>query len=144
MFAYNTIVSSSTGVTPHYAMFGHEATLHICGLGFPHSAEKRTMYHCKKDMLEERQCAYKSIREVQGGRGRQIAQNYKPLTQNIRARSLVWYFDPRIIPGKSHKLISFWAGPYQVTKVTTQALAEIKPVYYPGEERLLSLDVLKL
>ena len=28
-FAYNTTVSSSTGVTPHYAMFGNEAMLPV-------------------------------------------------------------------------------------------------------------------
>ena len=69
---------------------------------------------------------------------------YKPLTQNIQARCLVRYFDPRIIPGTSHKLRSFWAGPYQVMKLIAPALAEIKPLYYPGEERLVSLGVLKL
>ena len=69
---------------------------------------------------------------------------YKPLTQNIQARCLVWYFDPRIIPGTSHKIRSFWAGPYRVMKIITLALEEIKPVYYPGEENLVNLDVLKL
>ena len=69
---------------------------------------------------------------------------YKPLTQNIRAGCLVWYFDPRIIPGTSHKLRSFWAGPYRVSSLIAPALAEIKLVYYPGEEKLVSLDVLKL
>ena len=48
---------------------------------------------------------------------------------------LVWYFDPRIISGTSHKFRSFWAGPYSISKLI---------VYYPGEEKLVSLDVLKL
>ena len=56
----------------------------------------------------------------------------------------MWYFDPRIIPGTSHKLRSFWAGPYRVSKLIAPSLAEIKPVYYPGEEKLVSLDVFKL
>ena len=38
----------------------------------------------------------------------------------------------------------FWAGPYSVSKLIAPSLAEIKPVYYPGEEKLVSLDVLKL
>ena len=53
-------------------------------------------------------------------------------------------FAPRIIPGTSHKLRSFWAGPYWVSKLIAPSLAEIKPVHYPGEEKLVSLDVLKL
>ena len=95
-------------------------------------------------MMEERQQAHKSMREVQGRRVRWNAQMYKPLTQNIQAGSLVWYFDPRIIPGTSHKLRFFSAGLYRVMKHIAPALAEIKPVYYPGEEKMLSLDVLKL
>ena len=76
--------------------------------------------------------------------GVHAVQMYKLLTQNIWAECLVWYFDCRIIFGTSHKVRSFWAGPCQVTKLIALALAEIKPVYYPGEERLVSLDVLKL
>ena len=102
------------------------------------------MYQCTRDMLEEWQRAYKSMREVQGGRVRRNDQMYKLLTQNIRVGCLVWYFDPRIIPGTSHKLRSFWAGPYQVSRLIAPALAEIKPVHYPGEEKLVSLDLLKI
>ena len=69
---------------------------------------------------------------------------YKPLTQYIRAGCLVWYFNQRSITGTSHKLRSFWAGPYRVMKLIAPALAGIKLVYYPWEERLVSLDVLKL
>ena len=32
----------------------------------------------------------------------------------------------------------------QVSKLIALSLVEIKPVYYPGEEKLVSLDVLKL
>ena len=84
------------------------------------------------------------MRDVQGGRVRQNAQIYKPLTQNIQAGCLVWYFEPRIMPGTSHKLRSFWAGPYRVSRLLAPALAEIIPVHYPGEEKLVSLEVLKL
>ena len=69
---------------------------------------------------------------------------YKPLTQNIQGGCLEWYFNPRIIPGTSHKLRSFWVGPYRVSRLIAPALAEIKPVYYPREEKLVSLGVLKL
>ena len=83
VFAYNTTLSSSIGETPHYAMFGREATLPTDWVFPKPSVEKRTMYHWTGDMMEERQQAYKSMREVQGGRVRGNTQMYKPLTQNI-------------------------------------------------------------
>ena len=114
-------------------MFVREATLPVDWVFPTPYVEKRTMYQCMGDMLEEIQGAYKSIKDVQGGRVRQNVQVYKPLTQNIQAGCLVWYFDIRIIPGTSHKLRSFWAGPYRVSRLIAPALEEIKPVYYPGE-----------
>ena len=69
---------------------------------------------------------------------------YKPLAQNIQTECLVWYFDPSVVPGTSHKLRSFCARPYPVTKLIAPALADLKPMYYPGEDRLVSLNVLKL
>ena len=59
-------------------------------------------------------------------------------------RMFGWYFDPRIVPGTSHRLRLFWARPYQVTKLIVPSLADINPLYYPGEDRLVSLDELKL
>ena len=93
VFAYNTTVSSRTGVTPHYAMFRREATLPVDWVFPTLSVEKRTMYQWTGDMLEERQHAYKSMRDVQGERVRRSTQMCKPLTQNIRAGCLVWYLE---------------------------------------------------
>ena len=65
MFSYNTTVNSRTEVTSRYAMFEHEATLPV-DLVFPTPfVEKRTMYHWTGGIMEERQCAYKSMQEVQ-------------------------------------------------------------------------------
>ena len=133
-----------TGVTPHFPMFGREAMLPEDWVFPTPSEERRTMYQWTGDMLEEKQRVYKSMREVQGKRVWWNVELYKPLTQNIRVGGLVWYFDLRIIPGTSHKLRSFWAGPYRVSKLIALYLGEIKQVYYPGEEKLVSLDVLKL
>ena len=112
VFAYNTTVSSSTEVTPHCAMSGRETTLPVDWMFPKTSVEKRTMYQWNRDMLKEMHHAYKSMRDVQGGRVWRNAQMYKPLTQNIPVGCLVWYFDLRVVPGTSHKLRSYWAGLY--------------------------------
>ena len=67
VFVYNTTVSSSTGLTPQYTMFEREATLPVDWVFLTPSAKRRTMYQRMGDMLEERQHAHKSMREVQGG-----------------------------------------------------------------------------
>ena len=125
-------------------MFGGEVRLPLDWVFPSPSVEKKKMWHWTGDMMEERQRAYKSMREVQGGRVQQNAQMYKPLTQNIQARCLVWYSNLRIIFRTSHMLRRFWAGPYPVMKMIAPALGETKPVYFPGEEKLVSLDVLNL
>ena len=51
-------------------MFGREAMLPIDWVFPTPSVEKKTMYHWTRDMMEERQQAYKSMREVQGERVR--------------------------------------------------------------------------
>ena len=114
----------------HFNVYGLPDQLHSDCFAIP-SVEKRNMYHWTGNMMKERQCAYESMREVQGGRARWNSQMCKPLTQNIQVRYFVCYFDPRGIFGTSHKLRSFRAGPYCVTKLIAPALAEIKPVYYP-------------
>ena len=53
VFVYNTTMSSSTGVTLHYDMFGQEAMLPVDWVFPTPSVEKRTMYLWTGDMLEE-------------------------------------------------------------------------------------------
>ena len=92
-------------------MFGGKATLPVDWVFAMPSTEKRTMYNWTRNMLEERQKAYQSMREVQGGRVQGNAHMYKPLIQNIRAICLVWYSDSRTSPGYDSqiKIILGWA-----------------------------------
>ena len=118
-------------------MFGCKAMLPV-DLVFPTPpTERRTMYHWSGNMPKERQKSYQSMREVQGAKSEADAQIFKPLKQNNQTRCLVLYFHPRVIPGTIHKLRSFWARSYLVTKLIAPALAEINPVYYPREDKLV-------
>ena len=57
VFSFNNTVSSSKGVTPHYAMFGPKATLPVDWVFPTPSVEKRMMYHWTGEMMEVRQWA---------------------------------------------------------------------------------------
>ena len=78
------------------------------------------------------QRAYQGMRQNQNQAVRRNAQLNKPLTQHVKEGSLVWHFDPRIIAGTSHKLRSFWVGPYRVSRIIALSLAEIKHMYVGG------------
>ena len=72
----------------------------------------------------------------------------RPDVQTVNPEYQRWFssveFLSTIIPGTSHTLRLFWVGPYQVSRLIAPVLAEIKPVYYPREEKFVSQDVLKL
>ena len=112
-----TQVSCSTGVTPHYAMFEQEATLPVDWVFPTPSEEKRTMYQWTGDMLEKKNCLQeheRCARWKSRGEGPDVQTFYPEHSSRL---SMVWYFNPRIIPGTSHKLRLFWAGPYQVSRL---------------------------
>ena len=122
-------------------MCGYKAMLSVDWVFPTPAAERRTMYHWTGNRLKDEA---ETLSDYEGGQRWKNAKMYKPFRKNIKAICLVWYFDPRVVPGTSHKLLCFWYGPYQVTLLKAPALAEIKTMQYPREERLVSLDVLKL
>ena len=73
-----------------------------------------------------------------------MAEHPDVQTVNPEYPSRLSSVNSRIIPGTSQKLRLFWGVPYRVSRLIAPALAEIKQVYFPGEEKLVSLDVLKL
>ena len=70
LFADNTTMGNSICVTPHCAIVKSEATLPKDWVFPTLFVEERTMYDWTGDMMEERQQAYKRMRDVQGRRVR--------------------------------------------------------------------------
>ena len=138
IYTANVYISMASILSPHYSKQQHQSNTtlnHVwvqsnstCRLGVPFTLcgkENDVSLDWRHDGREttsmqehERSTRRKSEAEC---------KMYKPLAQNIRVRYSVWYFDPRIIPGTSHKLRLFWARPYQVIKMSPLTLAEIKP-----------------
>ena len=126
VFAYNTTVSTSTGVTPHYTILGCEAMLAVDWVFPTPSVEKRTMYQWTGDRLEERQLAYKRMRDVQAGRVQGNAQMYKHLTQNIRVGCLVLLFYSKNHPWNQSQAEIILGGTVLSVKTDSSSLGKDK------------------
>ena len=82
------------------------------------------------ETIQERfQTAYAGMRERQQQTVRRNTLNYKHILNQFNIGQWVWIFDPKIIPGSSDKLRSYWAGPYKIVRLMAPALAEVIAVY---------------
>ena len=92
-----------------------------------------------KVLMDHHFNVYGLLDQLHSDNGREFVNEFwKSCFLSLRSSTLVLRHINR------HKLRFFWAGPYRVIKIIAPALAEIKSVYYPGEEKLVSLDMLKL
>ena len=119
VFTYNTTVSSSTGVTPHFAIFRREATP-TCGEENNVSMDWRHVGRETMCLEEYERCTrQKSAAECPD------VQTFNP---EYPTRLFSVAFRSENHPWNQHKLRSFWVGPYCVMKLLAPALAEIKLV----------------
>ena len=125
-------------------MYGREAILPVDWVYPTPDEREQTMFSWTETLWRRFHKSYQGMRQKQDQAVQRNTQLYKPLTQHIKEGSLVWHFDPRIIAGTNHKLRSFWFEPYWVSRKIAPSLAEIKHMYYPEKEKVVSLDKLKL
>ena len=123
MLAFRTSVHESTGYTPYFLLFGHEATLPI-DLQFPLPSEANlTNYH--EYVAETRlrfHTAYEQARQyLKGQQKRQHALYYaKVHGPKYTEGQMVFLHNPSTPQGLSPKLQSFWRGPYKITQVISE------------------------
>ena len=123
MLAYRTFVHESTGYTPYFLLFGHEATLPI-DLQFPPPSDANwTNYH--EYVAETRlrfHTTYEQDRQyLKGQQKRQHAlYNAKVHGPKYTEGQMVFLHNPSTPQGLSPKLHSFWRGPYKITQVISE------------------------
>ena len=123
MLAYRTSVHESTGYTPYFLFFGHEATLPI-DLQFPPPNDATwTNYH--ENVAETRlrfHTAYEQARQyLKGQEKRQHAfYNAKVHGPTYTEGQMVFLHNPSTPERLSPKHHSFWRGPYKITEVISE------------------------
>ena len=129
MLAYRTSVHESTGYTPCFPLFGHEATLPI-DLQFPPPSDA-TWRNYHEYVAETRfrfHTAYEPARHyLKGQQKRQNALYNAKVHGPIYAEGQrVFLHNPSTPQGLSPKLHSFWRAPYKITQAISEMTYKIR------------------
>ena len=131
VFAYNTKVHSSTGLTPFFMNFGREARLPI-DLILPSPDDERREHHdFVKETLRNFTLMYDYTRRQQDATFRRNAKLYSG-RPNFKEGDLVWYLSPVNPKEKTTKLTNQWIGPYRVMHKESEVVFIIEPVMRVG------------
>ena len=116
--AYNTSLHPTTGFTPFYLMFGHQAKLPVeLMYGVPEKdVVPQSQYAL--DLKTSLEKAYEQVREKSS---RQLKRQEGFYNQKIHGRpyqvgDYVWVLFPQPPRNKSKKLYRPWSGPFRVVK----------------------------
>ena len=127
LFAIRTARNRATGFTPHFLLFGREASTSI-DLIFPITEEKYGPIPYVNEMRDRIRMAFKYVREnlkLAVERSRRTYNHHlqgKPLEEG----DLVWLYTPKVHPGESKKLTCFYSGPWEVLKKVSEVLFTIR------------------
>ena len=128
--AYNTSVQASTGITPFYLMFGHEARIPLdIMLGDISQASSSSSYTEYVTTLQDKLCtAYSTLRTKLKASFDRQRQYYN---RNIHGKpykdgDLVFLYSTVIPKGRSRKFHQPWTGPYKIVKQLSDAVYRIQ------------------
>ena len=143
VFAYNTKLHTSTGMTPYAALFGREARLPL-DLILENPAEKyENTQEFVKDVLNRTREVYAYIRRNGEAVIRRNSNLYSGNQEEWEPGCLVWYCSPRPVPGKPDKLVNAWRGPFKVVRRIAEVLVDICPSGTEGKTLRVHVTRLK-
>ena len=140
LLAMRTARNRHTGVTPHYALFGREATLPVDIIYGPPSENLDHQTEQGLTLYRRMMSVYRQMRKHIHAAIERARADYKGKVDSkpLLVDDLVWLFTPRIKPELGKKLTNFWSGPWKVTEKLSDVLFRIVT---DGRWNLRPLDV---
>ena len=120
MGAYNSTQNSTTRVSPHMMLTGHEKSLHFI-LFYPEYEGKKTSPQVYvRDVIRRQQelndlCRWNT--QQAGARQRKRFDKRAAGAKGYTVGDYVWVFKNVISPKGTKKLLKMWRGPFMITKV---------------------------
>lgn len=144
--AYNSSVHSSTGVTPHLMVYGHEMRLPI-DLMFP-GPNKTALPSCAPEYIEFLRRALGTAHEyARAHLGQALIRQKRGYDAHAKKQSpfnpgdLVRYYYP--VVANRNKFARPWIGPYRISEQVTEVDYRIERLSEPRKPRVVHYDNLK-
>lgn len=143
--AYNTSVHASTGYTPYYLLFGHEARLPIDLLYGTKKPQPQSVQDYAAHLKTSLTDAYRDVREHLGQAHARQKDFYdrkvhgEPYTKG----DFVWLHNPALPPGQSSKLRHPWTGPFRIVERLSEADYRIQEVFGKKSPSVVHFNRLK-
>ena len=144
MLAYRTTVHASTGYTPYFLLFGHEATLPATAM-FPLPVPSMTHPEYVRQLETKLNSAYSIVRQFSGKQHRRQKALYDRHTAEklFSVNDLVWLHQPAVPVGIAPKFHRPWKGPYRITQKVSTAVVRITLCQNPRRTVIVHIDRLK-
>ena len=149
VFAMNTTVHTSIGVSPFRVLFGRDPStpLHLI-YGDPNDRRETsadTAQQYAHDVQQRLHAAHRAVREELDAAVERRRRQYHQEVSIYHPGQLVWLFTPAATPGVSRKLQTFWTGPWRILECVNQVTYRIQPdpSWSGQKEQVVSVDRLK-
>ena len=143
--AYNTSMHASTGYTPCYLLFGHEARLPIDLMFGTTKPQPQSVHEYAAFLKASLTDAYRDVREALDRSHIRQKDFYdkKIHGEPYKKGDLVWLLNPTVPPGQSAKLVHPWTGPYRIVERLSDADYRIQEVYGKKSPSVVHFNRLK-